>query len=228
VAARELDVGPELLVEPEPDPAVACVRVRACKRIKGAVAAEPESSVRICAECHSRRQAADMLQCPQCVRWFHRTCGGVRSVYSVPVPLDWCCGACTVAVHGSPDASPMHTHRLQRREGPWRSRCGRCKIFLSFFQLQERWCASDILAHTAVSAAGGVALHAMFMCRASSSSVRSVPFGVRSVPWSVPCRADQPPDSMLWRVLVYVVVDLAAYGFRCLSVCVSFGGLGCA
>jgi hypothetical protein len=33
------------------------------------------------------------------------------------------------------------------------------------------------------------------------------------------CSADQPPDSMLWRVLVYVVVDLAAYGFRWLSVC---------
>ncbi len=119
VASRELDAEPELLVEPEPDPAVTCVRVRACKRVRGAVAAEPASSVRICAECHSRRRAADMLQCPACVRWFHRTCGGVRSV---PVPLDWCCGACTIAVHGSPDASPTHTHRRQRREGPWRSR----------------------------------------------------------------------------------------------------------
>ncbi len=53
VAARELDAEPELLVEPEPDPAVACVRVCACKRVRGAVAAEPESNVRICAECHS-------------------------------------------------------------------------------------------------------------------------------------------------------------------------------
>jgi hypothetical protein len=31
--------------------------------------------------------------------------------------------------------------------------------------------------------------------------------------------AGQPPDSMLWRVLVYVVVDLAAYGFRWLAAC---------
>jgi hypothetical protein len=120
VAARELDAEPELLVEPEPDPAVACVRVRPCKRARGAAAAEPESSVRICAECHSRRQAADMLQCPLCVRWFHRACGGVRSV---PVPLDWSCSACTIAVPGSPaDVSTPHTHRRQRREGPWRSR----------------------------------------------------------------------------------------------------------
>jgi hypothetical protein len=119
VAARALDAEPELLVEPEPEPAVACVRVRACQRVRGAVAAEHESGVRICAECHSRRRAADMLQCPGCVRWFHRACGGVRSV---PVPLDWCCGACAVAVHSSPDGSPTHTHRRQRREGPWRSR----------------------------------------------------------------------------------------------------------
>ncbi len=43
VAARELDAGPELLVEPEPDPAVACVRVRACNKwIRDTVAAEPE------------------------------------------------------------------------------------------------------------------------------------------------------------------------------------------
>jgi hypothetical protein len=38
------------------------------------------------------------------------------------------------------------------------------KALKLFFQLkqeqfQERWCASDILAHTAVSAAGGVVLH---------------------------------------------------------------------
>ncbi len=30
VAARELDAEPELLVEPEPDPAVACVRACPC------------------------------------------------------------------------------------------------------------------------------------------------------------------------------------------------------
>ncbi len=121
--AARYDAEPELLVEPEPDPTVACVSVRACKRVRGAVAAEPESSVRVCAECHSRRQAADMLQCPLCVRWFHRSCDGVRSV---PVPLDWCCSACTIAVHtspadastphNSPDASTPHTHRRQRRE----------------------------------------------------------------------------------------------------------------
>ncbi len=102
VAARELAAEPdELLVEPEPDPPVACVRVRSCKRARDAVAAGPESGVRICAECHSRRQAADMLQCPLCVRWFHRACGGVRSV---PVPLDWSCSAseakcCAAKIH---------------------------------------------------------------------------------------------------------------------------------
>jgi hypothetical protein len=57
-------------------------------------------------------------------------------------------------------------------------------------------------------------------CAASPTGVSALTVG-----------ADQPPGSLLWRVLVYVVVDLATYGFRWLSVCVSPGGstgLSCA
>ncbi len=35
---------------------------------------------------------------------------------------------------------------------------------------------------------------------------------VRGASKALVCGADQPPGSLLWRVLVYVVVDLAAYG----------------
>jgi hypothetical protein len=75
-------------------------------------------------------------------------------------------------------------------------------------QFQERWCASDILAHCC-----------RVCCRrlgaaCSCAAPPPVVYG-----WCRPvCGAGQPPDdSMLWRVLVYVVVDLAANGFRWLA-----------
>jgi hypothetical protein len=66
------------------------------------------------------------------------SCGGATS--SVPVG-DWVCSPCAVVVPASPSGSPLHTHRRQRREGPWRSRQGRCTIFLSFFLLPDTACA---------------------------------------------------------------------------------------
>jgi hypothetical protein len=35
---------------------------------------------------------------------------------------DWVCSPCDVVAPASPSGSPSHTHRRQRREGPWRSR----------------------------------------------------------------------------------------------------------
>jgi hypothetical protein len=96
VAARALAGEPELvLIEPVVEQAVACVRVR------GVVAAAPDPTVRICVdECHSRRQAAAMLQCPKCVRlvspclcWSVFGAGGLRLVL-------WCMSCCCTRLSG--------------------------------------------------------------------------------------------------------------------------------
>jgi hypothetical protein len=81
-----------------------------------------------------------MMQCPQCLRWFHRACGGVRLV---SVPLGWCCSACTVAVHSSPDACPTHTHRIHTASNGARAHGARAKagakcFFLSSFTYLRR------------------------------------------------------------------------------------------
>jgi hypothetical protein len=90
---------------------------------------------RIFAECHSRRRADAMVQCKAAclVRWFHKSCGDAISSMSVG---DWVCSPCAVVVPASPSGSPLHTHRRQRREGPWRSRAkaGAHSFFLSCIQ----------------------------------------------------------------------------------------------
>jgi hypothetical protein len=125
-AAREAAVaaqGPAIVHELEPDSepvhVPGPVRVRMPVPVGGAVGAVLGAGERICAECHSRRRAGDMLQCQACLRWFHRSCGGV----ACQVPVDgWVCGQCAVVVPVSPGGSPPHKRRRQRREGPWRSR----------------------------------------------------------------------------------------------------------
>jgi hypothetical protein len=95
------------------------VRARVPVPIGSAAGAVLGAGERICAECHSRRRADAMVQCKACLRWFHKSCGGANSSMSVG---DWVCSPCAVVVPASPSGSPLHTHRRQRREGPWRSR----------------------------------------------------------------------------------------------------------
>jgi hypothetical protein len=125
-AARELAVAArghvtvldsEVDLESEHVPEI--VRARVPVPIGSAAGAVLGAGERICAECHSRRRADAMVQCKACLRWFHKSCGGATSSMSVG---DWVCSPCAVVVPASPSGSPLHTHRRQRREGPWRSR----------------------------------------------------------------------------------------------------------
>ena len=120
VAARGHAAVLELEPDSQPVPAPEPVRVRVREPVAAAIGAVLGGGERLCADCHSRRRAESMLQCQACMRWFHRLCGGVAG----QVPVDgWMCGQCIVAiVPDSPGGSPPHTHRRQRREGPWRSR----------------------------------------------------------------------------------------------------------
>jgi hypothetical protein len=110
------------------------MRVRVPVPVGSAAGAVLGAGERICAECHSRRRPGAMVQCQACLRWFHRSCGGVASSQSV---RDWVCSPCAVVLPVSPVSSlrgsPSYIPRRQRREGPWRSRLGRYAIFLSFF-----------------------------------------------------------------------------------------------
>jgi hypothetical protein len=110
-AVPELDADSELECVPAP------VRVRV--HVPAAAGVGGHVGERGCADCHSRRRASSMLQCQACVRWFHRVCGGAAS--QVP-DGGWICGRCDVTMTASLGGSPLHTHRRQRREGPWRSR----------------------------------------------------------------------------------------------------------
>ena len=129
-AARELAVAargpanvPELEVDLESEHVPGPVRVRVPVPVGSAAGAVLGAGERICAECHSRRRPGAMVQCQACLRWFHRSCGGVASSQSV---RDWVCSPCAVVVPVSPVSSlrdsPSYIPRRQRREGPWRSR----------------------------------------------------------------------------------------------------------
>jgi hypothetical protein len=77
VAARGPAVVPELGSDSEEVLVPVAVRVRVREPVGGAAGAVLGGGERLCAECHSRRRAGDMLQCQACLRWFHRLCGGV-------------------------------------------------------------------------------------------------------------------------------------------------------
>jgi hypothetical protein len=123
VAARGPATVPELEVDLELEHVPGPMRVRVPVPVGSAAGAVLGAGERICAECHSRRRPGAMVQCQACLRWFHRSCGGVASSQSV---RDWVCSPCAVVVPVSPVSSlrgsPSYIPRRQRREGPWRSR----------------------------------------------------------------------------------------------------------
>jgi hypothetical protein len=120
VAARRPDAVLDLEVDRRSEHVPGPVRVRGPVPVGSADGAVLGAGQHICAECHSRRRPdamVSMVQCQACLRWFHKSCGGAAGTAG-----DWVCSPCAVVVPASPSGSPLHTHRRQRREGPWRSR----------------------------------------------------------------------------------------------------------